>query len=261
MDLTPDELRKVTFRSTALAKGYSVTDVDEFVEQVAAGIGELLDQLRSATERAARAEAAIAENRTSDETVQRTLVHAQKLADAVLAEARQEASTVAAEAAESANRLRAKAREEGAAHVTKAREARTEAERLRAEAAADREQAKAEMDALIARATEGIDADVVAEVERLHGVRVTLEGDVERLRGWLDEQRAALRTLLAGALEHLDATPTPLTDPPEVTPVEPHVRLATAPMDDVAAPPSSDGPPTEAVPSIPADDDDGAASA
>ena len=78
MDLTPDELRKVTFKGTTLAKGYSMVEVDEFVEKVAAGIGELLDQLRNATERAARAEASVAESRTSDEAGQRTPVHPQQ---------------------------------------------------------------------------------------------------------------------------------------------------------------------------------------
>jgi cell division initiation protein len=249
MDLTPDELRKVTFRSTTLAKGYSVTDVDEFVEQVAAGIGELLDQLRSATERVGRAESSLAESRTSEETVQRTLLHAQKLADAVLAEARQEAATIGAEAVESANRARVKAREEGAAHVSKAREARTEADALRAEAIADRERAKSEMDSLVSRASAGIDADLLSEVARLHGVRATLEADIERLQTWLEEQRATLRHLLVDAMNVIEGSPLPIAEAPQVDPVDPEVRLGSVPL-----PASSDDRPTAAVAAVEADD-------
>jgi DivIVA domain-containing protein len=253
MDMTPDELRKVTFRSTTLAKGYSVTDVDEFVEQVATGIGELLDQLRNAAERAARAEAALSEVRSSDETVQRTLLHAQKLADAVLAEARQEAATVQAEAAEAANRIRAKAREEGAAHVSKARDARTDAERLRGEATVDRERAKAEVEALMSRASAGIDQNVLAEIERLHGVRSTLEADIARLGEWLDEQRSAVRHLLVEAMNVLEGSSVTLADPPTVEPVATSVRL----FDPAPAPTAVDDRPTEAVEAVQMPDESG----
>jgi len=250
MDLTPEELRKVTFEGTRLAKGYSMPEVDEFVEKVAAGIGELLDQLRSATERAARAEAGLTEGRTSDETVQRTLVHAQKLADAVLSEARQEAAAVASEAAEAANRLRARARDEGGAHVGKAREARAEAERLRAEAAADREKVRSQLESHLARATAGIDADLLSEVERLHAVRGVLEADVERLRSWLEEQRASVRQTLLDAATTLERAPLPLGEMPGVEPVDPQPRLF--PSEDPS--PTDDGL-TSAVGTVPPEEE------
>src|SRR4051794_19758480 len=105
MDLTPAALREATFRGAL--RGYNVDDVDEFVEQVAAGVGELLEELGVATERATTAERRAKELAGSEDAMRRTLVHAQKLADAVLAEARQEAARITEEAHDAAGRHKA----------------------------------------------------------------------------------------------------------------------------------------------------------
>ena len=92
MDLTPESLRAVEFRGTRASKGYNHVDVDEFVAKVAAGVGELLEQIRLTAERATQADLENVGLREAEDAMRRTLVHAQKLADALLAEAGQEAA-------------------------------------------------------------------------------------------------------------------------------------------------------------------------
>ena len=83
MDVSPKMLRDVEFREKM--RGYHPEDVDQFLEQVAAGVEVLQDRLRQAVERAQRAEAAAAEAGDSDETLRKTLVLAQRTADLPLA--------------------------------------------------------------------------------------------------------------------------------------------------------------------------------
>lgn len=261
MDLTPDALREVSFRGAL--RGYNVDDVDEFVEKVAVGMGELLEQLRLASERATAADRRAKEVASSEDAMRRTLGHAQKLAEAVLAEARQEAARLTEEAHQAAAQLRASVKEEVAGERAATEAAQEEAERLLAEvkeahaaleaeldqqrrrvhAEIEAEQAatRAQLDSMLGQAAEGIDADLRAEVARLHGVRQALQLDVAVLTSWMHDQRDAVRNVLVETLAAIDRA-APVADPPPVTDVDTSVRLGGA----STAPPVADHQPAPA---------------
>lgn len=181
MELTPQLLAEVTFRERR--HGYHPEDVDRFLERVAAGVEELYRRLGAAEERAERAEASLARINESEETLRRTLVLAQRTADAAVAEARQEASRIIAEAAAERDRL--------------LEEARVAAERLREEAT----------------------APVREEVSRLERRREELVSEVGELESWLRRHVEIIRAFagrlgeLAGDLEPA-ALPTLVPAPP-----------------------------------------------
>ena len=106
-----DSLRTVEFRETL--KGYHRDDVDEYLEKAAVeaeGLQEQLRQsgerLRQAAERIAQLESAlehrpepvVAEPAPPDDTLQRTLLLAQKFVDETKAESEAEAGRIIAEA-------------------------------------------------------------------------------------------------------------------------------------------------------------------
>src|SRR5829696_9784452 len=124
MDISPPLLRDVEFREKW--RGYSPDEVDEFLEQVAAGVGQLQAQLREADERAIRAERRVLE--TSDDDVRRALVLAQRTADAALAEAREEADRRLAAAEEQARVVRVDAEERAATELRELADRRAELE-------------------------------------------------------------------------------------------------------------------------------------
>ena len=124
MDVSPQLLREVEFREKW--RGYSPDEVDEFLEQVAAGVERLQVELREADERATRAERRVLE--TSDDDVRRALVLAQRTADAALAEAKEEADRRLAAAEEQAKAVRVDAEERAAAELRELAARRAELE-------------------------------------------------------------------------------------------------------------------------------------
>jgi DivIVA domain-containing protein len=160
-----DSLRTVEFRETL--KGYHRDDVDEYLEKAAVEAEGLQEQLRQNTERLRKAAETIAKLETElaakpeipapvvvaaaevvpDETLQRTLILAQKFVDETKAEAEAEAKRVVADAESQARKVQAESeqrlREEIArlesnrSHLsheveTMARQLDAERERLRA---------------------------------------------------------------------------------------------------------------------------------
>jgi len=158
-----DSLRTVEFRETL--KGYHRDDVDEYLEKAAVEAEGLQEQLRQSKDRLRKAAESIAEMETelaakpepvapvapvapviADDTLQRTLVLAQKFVDETKADAEAQAARVIADAeavarkvqAESEQRLREEiARlESNRSHLsheveTMSRQLETERERLR----------------------------------------------------------------------------------------------------------------------------------
>jgi len=160
-----DSLRTVEFRETL--KGYHRDDVDEYLEKAAVEAEGLQEQLRQNTERLRKAAETIAKLETelaakpeipapvvvaaaepvvADDTLQRTLILAQKFVDETKAEAEAEAKRVVADAEAQARKVQAdseqRLREEIArlesnrSHLsheveTMARQLETERERLR----------------------------------------------------------------------------------------------------------------------------------
>jgi DivIVA domain-containing protein len=178
-----DSLRTVEFRETL--KGYHRDDVDEYLEKAAveaeglqeqlrqAGerlrqAGERISQLESAEPRPAPAAAATADAGMADETLQRTLLLAQKFVDETKADAEARASKLVAEAEAHARSVRAAA-ESNVAQIT------AESERRLRE-----------------------------EVTRLEGIRVQLAGDVEAMARHLEGERQRLRAALTEVIKWVD---------------------------------------------------------
>lgn len=184
MELTPQTLHAVEFRE-ARRGGYNTRDVDDFIERVAEGVGHLNERVREAHARADAAEArlgevqreleelrrrpapaAVPEVSETDETLRRTLVLAQRTADATIKEAKEEANRVLSEAREEAARTRAEAEAEARRGADSARvSAQHEVEGL----LADRDRLKADIDALSARLDEQREQLLagIAELQRL----------------------------------------------------------------------------------------------
>lgn len=167
MDLSSKLLRDIEFREQW--RGYSPNEVDEFLEQAAAALDSLQERLRESTERAARAERQLLE-RADDDELRRTLVLAQRTADAAVAEAEQQARTVVSEAEERARQLVA--------------DAEGRAVRLDADAA----------------------ARVSDELGSLGERRAALEDDVEVLRDHAEQLRSKMQEDLVTQLAWLEST-------------------------------------------------------
>jgi DivIVA domain-containing protein len=219
MDLTPQSLHSVEFRE-ARRGGYNTRDVDDFIERVVAGAGQLHERVREAQMRSDAADARLAElqrevedlrSRPStdasetDETLRRTLVLAQRTADATIKEAKEEANRVLSEAREEAARTRAEA-----------------------EAAARRGADSARVNA-------------EAEVETLLSNRDKLKADLDALTRRIDEQRGQLRNGIDEMQRLLD-DPNALKPLPPVTlaEVDRPVPLPAAPAGPQAGAPADD---------------------
>jgi DivIVA domain-containing protein len=192
-----DTLRTVEFRLGL--KGYNVDEVDEYLEKAAVEAEQVRDRLRTANERLRQATERIAQLEVdlqhapadrsapaqppaataqsapgasgpgvSDDTLQRTLLLAQKFVDQTKRESEAEAAQVVGRAEERARTMLAQAEE-------RARQLTTEAEeRLR------------------------------DEVSRLEETRTRLASDVEAMTKHLEEQRTKIRASLTDALRWVD---------------------------------------------------------
>jgi DivIVA domain-containing protein len=221
MDVTPQLLHDVEFRE-AKRGGYNTQDVDDFLERLAVGLERQDAQLREARQRIEAAEArvadadrraAMAEQRAadttdSDETLKRTLVLAQRTADAAIREAEEQAARTLGSAQDQANRLLGEAQDASA-----------------------RARAQAEEDARSAH--EETRTQVLAEMRELEAVRDQLRDDADLLERHLDDQRARLRV----AVQQLQVL---LDDPGALQPLAaPVVSDVRAPHDETFAPESA----------------------
>ena len=204
MDVTPQLLKDVEFREKKFG-GYDPDEVDDFLERVGVAIGQLQLRLREMSQRAEAAEARLAEQPAvpalppteADDTLRRTLLLAQRTADAAVAEAQEEAQRIV-----------------GAAQ--------DEAERIRAEDLARHERELQESQDEIRRAGDETRNRILAEVDELEGIRDQLMADVEVLERHVDDERARLQTTVDTLQGLLDAAGAmaPL-EPPVVTAVVP----------------------------------------
>ena len=96
MELTPQQLCDVEFSEQW--RGYRRDQVDDFIERVAAAVADLQGRLRKMTERAVRAEQRAQESVEADGAARRTLVLAQRTADATVTEAKETAARLVAQA-------------------------------------------------------------------------------------------------------------------------------------------------------------------
>ncbi|CAA9249011.1 MAG: hypothetical protein AVDCRST_MAG20-2045 [uncultured Acidimicrobiales bacterium] len=189
MDISPQLLRDVEFREQR--RGYSPNEVDDFLERLAVGVGQLQQQVKEATDRAEEAERRAASGSTDEDGIKRTLVLAQRTADAALEEARQQAAATVAEAEARAAQL-----------VAEAEERAGEAERTAQERAAT----------TVSQA----EARVADELVPLLSQRDALHQDVEALRAWAADVRARVADELRQQLAWLDGGPPDPPAPPGV---------------------------------------------
>ena len=203
MDLSPAQISETSFRT--IRKGYDPGEVDAFLADVATALEEARQQ---ATAMEARARAAVARlqevtaaaadaepdtslttTESADpapdavqipvaeaETISRTLLLAQRTADATIAEARAEADRIVQQATSEAEATIDSTRELSAQMLDDARA------KARETTAAERQAAENEVQALVAR-------------------REFLVGDVDQLERFLIDQRDRLR----GAARQIDA--------------------------------------------------------
>src|ERR1700681_577822 len=229
-----DSLRTVEFRQTL--RGYHIDDVDEYLERVAVDAEALQEQVRQAGERLKQAAERIAQLEgmlqevqlqpqtsvaVSDDTLQRTLVLAQKFVDQTQAHAEAHARILVADAEDRARRLLGEA-EQRAKSVT-----------------------------------EDTERHLREEITRLESIRAQLAGDVETISRHMENERNRLRGALSDMLSWVDehvqptasllgqrsaARPAPRSDDdvPTMAASRPGEEIPT-----VAAPDPVDGPGTE----------------
>jgi len=173
MDLTPELLRTVEFND-AKKGGYDHDEVDEFLDRAAADLARQHEQTResegriaTAERRAQEAEAQAKDHSDSDETLRRTLVLAQRTADAAVKEAQDDAARIIGEARQKADGMIASAEEQ-----------------VRREVGATRDRLQAEIRELEARR-----ADLHGRITDLSG---HLDSERDRIGRQLDELRATL---------------------------------------------------------------------
>jgi DivIVA domain-containing protein len=175
-----ESLRTVEFRQTL--RGYHIDDVDEYLERVAVDAEALQEQLRQAADRLKQAAERIAQLETAlneaqqqqpqaapaDDTLQRTLVMAQRFVDQTQAEAETQARVLVAEAEDRSRVILAEAE----------KRAKT--------------------------VTEDTERHLREEIGRLEGLRNQLSAEVDTVARHLDTERNRLRTALADMLTWVD---------------------------------------------------------
>jgi DivIVA domain-containing protein len=248
MDVTPQLLREVEFREKF--RGYDPDQVDELLERAGQQIAQLQGRLREALERAEAAEAKATAGGggygETEETLRRTLVLAQRTADAVVAEAEELATRTRKEADDHARRVRAEADDHSASTLA---EARVEAKRLVGDAAAQAEAIRSEAAAEARRVIEATRMPLREEITELEQVRDQLRDDVDILSRHVDEQRERLSTTLAalqatvdepGALRVGAAPATSAVTLPEPRDHDLDLDEEPVPVDDRPAPAAAD---------------------
>src|SRR3954447_10706286 len=118
MDVTPQVINEVEFHQKM--RGYDPDEVDDFLERVAVAVSQLQERINEADDRARAAERRATEAAETvrdapareeapevdeTETIKRTLILAQKTADAAVAEAQAEAKQIIDSARDQARQL------------------------------------------------------------------------------------------------------------------------------------------------------------
>jgi DivIVA domain-containing protein len=281
MELSPKAIAGVQFRT--VRKGYDPEEVRSFLAQLARGV-EAVQAQAAATESRARSmmtklqELSAREDPDPGEAMKRTLLLAQRTADAAIAEATEEARAMVANAEEKARATLAEAQSKGEQLVTDA-----EADARRA-GSAEKARIDAEVTALRNRRDElhaeaaRIEALIADQRDRLVAVAATLTKTIQEPTGLVSSPLAPPSPdpeVDPGAGEAIAEAAGPEAAPPAVDPnaarswsSEPPSQLGRARRSDddavadelalLAEPPrmfDSDGPPTAEVPVISADDE------
>ena len=235
MDITPQVINEVEFHQKM--RGYDPDEVDDFLERVAAAVGTMQEHLREAAERMAEAErraaqvqqqagAAPAPSATIEddtETIRRTLILAQRTADAAIKEAEESAQRTVAAAQEQANQLYREAQEHAQQVVTAAEsEARRSADETR--------QRLVQEIVALEQTRDSLRSDHGVLTQHLDGERTKLRATIDQLTRLLDDP-AALQPSAPPSIS--GATLPPLSDegaPGTAGDAEPAIELTDAAM-------------------------------
>ena len=280
MELTLKRLLEHAEFKKYRGKGYDPTEVDDFLDRATAMAGKVEVQLTQALEQAKapggsgpdpaaieseiahrvaeRVAAEIAARPTGpseDETAQeaqRTLVMAQRTADAAVREAREDADKLLAAATEQADALLADA-EARASALNADADARSSA--VNAESDERAAASKADVEAEAAAERREARQRLATEIGELEGIRESLRSDVSVLERHVGEQRTQLGSTLAELHQILDdpsgfrLAPAPALGDPEVPDFsdldEPEPAVVAS--EPVAAAPVEDTPPEPVV--------------
>lgn len=203
MDVTPQSIRSVQFREKL--RGYHPDDVDAFVASVAKTVEELEARAKQAEARLAELETRQAGATEAEDSLRRTLVLAQRTADAAIQDARAEAARIAAESAQ------------------------------------QREAAEAELAQLRARLHDEAEQERRFVGEQLVAERAALQADIEALTSHLERERERLRIYFADQLRRVDEGTPGVSPPPPMQAPDAPAGTATAPNDDADAGPGEGG--------------------
>jgi len=204
MEVTPHTARTTAFR--IVKKGYDPDEVESFKGRVADAI-ESSQEHAAAMEARARAAVAKLQETTQQpaapagdvDSISRTLVLAQRTADAAVAEARAEADRIVAEAKEEAGRLLDAARAMSARTIEEARaEARRAADDDRRAADNEVQQLLARRDFLVADVDQ-LEQFLVGQRGRLRDAASEINALVERVPAGLGDMRRPLLSASADA--------------------------------------------------------------
>jgi cell division initiation protein len=191
MDELPPLFQDIEFR--LVWKGYDSDEVDAYVDRVAKAAAVVHGRVSELQQRAEAAEtrAASAASNETEESLTRTLVLAQRTADAAIAEAKAEAAQLIA-SAEGQGQIALRDAESAAATTTK--DADDHASRVKAEAETDRRTLLAKAEAEAAAASSYERERLAGEVAELERYSAFLVEDVALLERHLGEQRSLLAT-------------------------------------------------------------------
>ncbi len=188
--MNAESIRAVQFREKV--RGYHPADVDAFVAAVAQAVEALEQRVKESEAQRTELESRASAGSEAENSLRRTLVLAQRTADAAMDEARQEAARVMAESAQ-----------------------------LRAAADAD----LADLRRRIATEAEAEDRDVRL---RLESQRAALLADVEALEDHLGRERERLRIYFADQLRRVEEGSPTISSRPELQAEEPPTPTAAA---------------------------------
>lgn len=212
-------------------RGYDPDEVDAYVDRVAKAAALMRGRLTELQERveAAEARGGTATISESEETLTRTLVLAQRTADAAIAEAREEAERLTSDAATSAQAVLSAAEAEATVYrreseelaATTLSDAETHAAALVSEAEAERRRVIDEAESLAASAAVAERERLAAEVSELQDYREFLADDIEILERHLTDERQHLTASLSALTDLLDSPDIfRMSPPPETSGVE-----------------------------------------
>lgn len=249
-------------------RGYNKHQVDRVLENLAPladEVDSLVDRLSEAERRAAAAEARLMESggpppapatapaptsENFDETLSKTLLLAQRTADATVQEARDEAARIKAEADADASATREAVETEAASMRSSAQDERAASiDQANREVAAMIDAARATIDAKVAEAEAELEQshastrdDLIEQIASLQRARDALALDVEHFEGHLASRREVIRSAiseLSEVVEHPERLrtvmpPSPVADVPDLDQAE-QVAIEVASLDTLAA--------------------------